>query len=198
MKNFFIYYAYLISYCISIRTQLLFVKDSDQKEILKAMLFALKTHHSVRQRYDDKYPYFYHLKMVMNFAIMFSVDLSKSERKIVILGSLFHDLIEDARLTYNDIVKLFGTEVADVVYACTELRGKNRKERHGTEFVKGLQESRLGTFVKLADITANMTMGKMTGSRMLPMYQKDYPKTKKNLYIEEFKHIFEYIENNLL
>jgi (p)ppGpp synthase/HD superfamily hydrolase len=176
----------------------MFEKDPNIKDNLKAMLFALKTHHSVRQSYNDKYPYYFHLKMVVDFCIKFGNNLSAQDKRIVFLGCLFHDIIEDCRLTYNDVKLLYGADVADVVFLCTDLRGKNRAERHGPEFIKGLQSSRLATYVKICDVCANMTMGKITGSRMLSLYQKDYQKTKNDLNIDEFNHIFKYIEDNLL
>ena len=43
-----------------------------------------------------------------------------------------------------------------------------------------------------------MTMGKRTGSRMFPMYQKEYPNNRKNLYREEFNDMFIYFEKELL
>jgi (p)ppGpp synthase/HD superfamily hydrolase len=101
-------------------------------------------------------------------------------------------------MTYNDVKQIFGKEVADIVYYCTELRGRNRYERHGEEYINGLISSKLASYVKLCDICANMTMGKKTGSSMLEKYRKEYKTKTLKLYREEFKEIFEYIENNLL
>ena len=44
-----------------------------------------------------------------------------------------HDAIEDARVTYNDLLK-FGTIAADIIYLCTEDKGKNREERKSIEW----------------------------------------------------------------
>lgn len=41
-------------------------------------------------------------------------------------------------------------------------------------------------------------MGMKTGSRMLDMYKKDYPYTKRDLYKPEFDHIFQAFENELV
>lgn len=196
MKKYIIYYAYLIKYFIELKYLIIF--DKKNKELHDVSYFVFKKHHNVRQRYDNKYPYYYHIKMVTSFITKFKSVLSEEDYKLAFKGGCGHDLIEDCRLTYNDVKTLYGVEVADIVYACTELKGRNRKERHGSPYVKGLQKLRLGAYVKMSDITANMTMGSMTGSRMLPMYQKDYPKTKENLYLEEFKNIFDYIEGHLL
>jgi len=198
MKNFFIYWMYFIYYYVEILIDINISRDEHECKIANARMYALMTHHRVGQRYDGKYPYYYHLKMVAGFSIMFSHILDKDQRTDAIIISLFHDLIEDCRLTYNDVKNMWGVVIADGVYACTELRGKNRKERHGPEYTRGLQDSFLGTYTKLCDITANMTMGQRTGSKMFPMYQKEYPHTRKNLYREAFKEIFEYMETNLI
>lgn len=161
-----------------------------------AMRWALETHHSVRQKYDKKYPYFYHLNEVSKIAIMFRHLVENNP--VTFMIALFHDVIEDARLTYNDVKALWGKEVADGVFACTELRGKNRAERHGPLYFKTLRENRYGRFVKICDVIANMEQGLKTGSSMLEKYIKEYPHFKEELYSEEFKSMFTYIEEVII
>ncbi len=200
IKQFFIYWIYYIQYYVSIQyNRIAFCDNPDKALIYKCMLFALTEHHKVRQKYDKKYPYFYHLKMVMEFVVKFH-HLVNYDIKCI-LGALLHDSIEDLHAyTYNDIKAIWGKDVADIVYACTELRGKNREERHGPEYIKLLNEILKGKFVKLCDVCANMTMGKRTGNGMFVKYQKDYPKFKDNLYLysDGFKEIFDYIETNFI
>jgi (p)ppGpp synthase/HD superfamily hydrolase len=132
-------------------------------------------------------------KFVLKFTHLINYNINAN------LGSLFHDILEDHHSwTYNDVKQKWGVEVADIVFACTELRGRNRAERHGPEYYALLKTSELGSFVKICDVIANMTMGTMTGSSMLKKYRKDYPKFKELLYSENFKEMFDYIESNLL
>lgn len=197
ITNYIKYYAFLAFYYLSIRyNQVRHYRDPKLRYLYRAMLFALMTHHGCRQRYDKFYPYFYHLNMVNKFALKFSHIVNFNIN--VCIGALFHDLIEDCRLTYNDVKQKWGVEVADIVFACTELRGRNRAERHGPEYYALLKTSELGSFVKICDVIANMTMGTMTGSSMLKKYRKDYPKFKELLYRDNFKEMFDYIESNLL
>ena len=197
IKNFIIYWVYYFKYYFSIKYQLLITnKVSDLYNMKKARLFALTEHHKIRQRYDKKYPYYYHLKLVSDNVLKFCQYESSLN---AFYGALFHDLLEDSPYwNYNDLVKIYGIDVAEIVYACTELRGRNRAERHGPEYLQGLKDNKLGLFVKLCDIIANMERGKTTGSSMLKKYQKEYPNTKKELYTEEYKEMFDYIEANLL
>lgn len=191
------YYYFLTLYYAEIRYMKWEHRKNEQMVIAyDAMLYALLTHHKVRQSYDE-YPYFFHVRQVAHKALDFQ-HLVGADALICFIGALFHDLIEDCRLTYNDIESKWGKEIADIVFACTETRGRNRAERHGPEYYQGLKDSRLGLFVKLCDIIANMERGKTTGSGMLKKYQKEYPHTKHELYREEFKEMFDYIETNLL
>jgi len=195
--NFIIYWVYFLYYFITIKyKQIKYSKDSQLSYVYDAMLFVLLRHHKVGQKYNDKYPYFFHLKMVYDNALKF-VHLVDNNITALI-GALGHDLIEDTRLTPNDVKDRFGEDTMEVIYACTELRGKNRAERHGPEYFVGLQDSEIGTYVKVCDVIANMTHGKNTGSGMLKKYRKEYPKFKNILYKDKFKGLFDYIETNLL
>lgn len=161
----------------------------------KAMRWALDTHHGVRQSYDG-YPYFFHLNEVSKVAIKWREFAGNNFNTF--LGALFHDVIEDARLTYNDVKELWGQEVADIVFVCTEIRGKNRKERHGPFYFKSLKQNKLGMFVKICDTIANMERGLTTGSTMLNKYMSEYKHFKQELYCEEYKQMFVYIEHNIV
>ena len=122
-------------------------------------------------------------------------------------GAWGHDLIEDARITYNDIkqmIKIKGEsgkslaeDIAEVIYSCTEEKGKNRDERHSEKFFAELKENKLGVFVKLCDIIANITHSKKTGHGMFKKYQKEYSKLKEKLYIKEYDKLFVELETLL-
>jgi len=197
INNFVIYWTYFLKFYFQIQySRIRYKKTKNLKRQYDCMLFGLMTHHNVNQRYAKKYPYFYHLNMVLKVVLQFSYLIRYDINASFI--AILHDVIEDCRLTYNDVVELYGKEVADGVYACTELRGRTRAERHGPEYISILQENRIGRFVKICDIIANMTYGKKTKSSMYEKYKAEYPKLKNNLYTEEFKDMFLYIEKNLL
>ena len=186
----FKYYFYFLVYYFKIQYQLL-VKVNPLYLYDK---FALMSHHAVRQSYNGR-PYYYHTKSVANTVLQFSI-LDSYDLELAYAGALFHDLLEDCHMyTYNDIKKIWGKEIADIVYACTELRGHNRKERHGEEYIKTLKESRIGLYDKLCDIISNMTNAKETGHSMFSKYKKEFKKTKEQLYTEEFKEIFDAMES---
>ena len=98
------------------------------KASIKASFYAIKAHKEVNHKYDGQ-PYEVHLKMCSDIGGMFIKLIPESEIERVFAAIWLHDTIEDCRKTYNDIKKEFGSIVADIVYACTNEKGKTRKER---------------------------------------------------------------------
>ena len=157
------------------------------------------------QKYSKTLPYSFHLELVAKQVKLFEHLLGSSDDKqLVLMGAWGHDLIEDARVTWNDIVHctnalLYENSVilADIIYACTELRGKNRAERHGDEYITGLANNRLALFVKLCDIIANIKFSLLTNSGMYAKYAEEFPAFSVRLWREEYSEMFEYAEKLL-
>jgi len=160
--------------------------------------FAIYQHNIVcNQKYNKKLPYSFHLGMVADAGRQFKYLLSATEFGVAIQGCWGHDLIEDARLTYNDIKEKFGVLVADVIFRCTEERGKTRKERHPDSLLTELGSHDVSLYVKLSDQIANITFGLSTGSSMVDKYRKEYPHFKALTYNPRFKDMYDYIETLL-
>jgi (p)ppGpp synthase/HD superfamily hydrolase len=162
------------------------MKKNEQKDnVLKRDMNFIYNRHDVvvNQFYSDNLPYSFHLKMVVAVGERFKHLIPNDVWKKVKRALAGHDLIEDARLTYNDVKNLFGELVADIIYACTDLRGHTRDERHGPEFIETLQKNRLGVFVKICDMIANSTYSRVMGSSMFEKYKRDLPKFKEQLYV---------------
>lgn len=147
------------------------------------------------QKYGDTLPYSFHLDMVARQASKWSYLLdNQNDKYITLCGVWGHDLIEDARVTWNDIVKIAGEDVANVIYACTDEKGKNRNERHSKKYYIDLFKIKLAVYVKLCDIIANITYSLLTTSSMYKKYSKEYPTVKKYLYRPEYNDMFIHIE----
>ncbi len=93
----------------------------------------------------------------------------------MILACWGHDLIEDTRTSYNDVSHHLGNDVANIVYAVTNEKGKFRSERANSRYYKGIRETPGAVFVKLCDRIANVQFSKLTKSRMFDMYVKENP-----------------------
>ena len=139
-------------------------------------------HNEVNQKYDDK-PYFVHLSSVAHYAEVYGHNVCENKNDILplIFGAYFHDSIEDARLTYND-VKDFAYKymtnrqaytAAEIVYALTNEKGRNRAERANDKYYSGIRETPFAPFVKMCDRFANMSYSSMNKSRMIDVYKKE-------------------------
>lgn len=138
-------------------------------------------HRSTNHKYDDYLPYEFHLNMVARVAKDFLHLISWDARESVELAAYGHDLIEDTRVSYNDVVEVLGIDVAKIIYAVTNEKGKTRKERANEKYYAGIREIPFATFVKLCDRIANVQYSKMTKSRMFEMYKKENDHFMKEL-----------------
>ena len=128
---------------------------------------AHQIHNNVNQIYGDDLPYGFHLDMVVNGIRNYGHLVCAREEDVLPLffGGYFHDSIEDARLTYNDVMNiartmlteeqaLMGTEIA---YALTNDKGRTRTERAGDRYYQGIRQTPYAPFVKLCDRLANVS-----------------------------------------
>ncbi len=136
-------------------------------QIEKIRQSAHELHRSVNQTYGDGLPYGYHLDMVTDGVTRFGhlVCVREADVLPLLFGSYYHDSIEDARLTYNDVMHIARTMLTEeqalmateIVYALTNDKGRTRAERAGEKYYKGIRETPYAPFVKLCDRLANTT-----------------------------------------
>jgi (p)ppGpp synthase/HD superfamily hydrolase len=142
--------------------------------------WCIDQHRSTNHFYDKYLPYEFHLRMVAqavtdnkrNLEQMVDGDI-ESTIDSIILAAYGHDLIEDTRVSYNDVKEILGEEAADIIYAVSNEKGKNRKERANSKYYEGIRNTPYAVFVKLCDRIANVQYSKMTKSRMYEMYKKE-------------------------
>ena len=143
---------------------------------------ASKVHEDVNQWYDE-HPYFYHLNKVATNVIEYLPFIIEKEEDIlpVLFSAYFHDSIEDARLTYNDVMKIakkyMDKEQAflatEIVYALTNEKGRNRHERANEKYYAGIRDIPYAPLVKACDRLSNYNFAKETKSRMVKMYESE-------------------------
>ena len=65
-------------------------------------------HASVNHAYDRIRPYGFHLDMVVNWIRKYIGEVCENEQDVlpIYFAAFYHDSIEDARLTYNDVLKI--------------------------------------------------------------------------------------------
>lgn len=164
-------------------------------QIEKMRESAHELHQNVNQTYGDSLPYGFHLDMVVEGISRFGFLVCATEADVLPLffGGFFHDSIEDARLTYNDVKReacrwmteeqaLMATEI---VYALTNDKGRTRTERAGEKYYQGIRETPYGPFVKLCDRLANVTYSFSEAStinhKMRGVYLQEMPHFLKSI-----------------
>jgi (p)ppGpp synthase/HD superfamily hydrolase len=150
--------------------------------------FAVDAHAKTNHYYDGDLPYSFHLKMVANVAKRFEYVWYKAvyakHHNLSIEAAFGHDLIEDARISYNDIRNVLKVEskhasdnadfIADIIYAVTNNKGRNRKERANESYYKGIRETPGAVFIKLCDRIANVKYGMISESSMFDKYWTEH------------------------
>lgn len=155
--------------------------DTADTEVLEFIKYAVKKHEDLGQKYGEE-GYQYHLINVAAVVQKFEDLMTEQEFRLAMMGAFGHDLIEDTHETYNDIKKVSSEALAEVIYACTEEKGRNRAERHNERFYECLTANKIGLLVKLADVIANTNHSKVTGHRMYKTYQKEWPAMREKVF----------------
>ncbi len=160
---------------------------SEPIESIRQSAHAL--HASVNQFYGKNLPYGFHLDMVAQEACEYGHLVCVSENDVLpmMFGAYYHDSIEDARLSYNDVRKVAtgymnvdqALMATEIVYALTNEKGRNRAERAGEKYYAGIRETPYAPFMKLCDRVANITFS-CSGTdadnlRMKEVYKKEVP-----------------------
>jgi len=164
---------------------------SESVKIEKARDLAFSLHEKVGQNYGKNLPYSFHLQMVVDNVIQYGHLVCECEDDVLpmIFSGYFHDTIEDTRHTYNDVLKMARDDVgmtesqaymaAEIVYALTDEKGRNRDERQSDKYYQGIRDTPYAPFVKMTDRLAN-TAFSFTGSdpqnmRMREVYRSEFP-----------------------
>jgi (p)ppGpp synthase/HD superfamily hydrolase len=147
----------------------------------KIINYAIIAHEQTNHLYNG-FPYSVHLSMVALFAQKYINELPTAIQSDILDACWLHDTIEDCRLTYNDILKISNKQVADIVYAVTNEKGKNRSERANEKYYNGIREIAFATFVKLCDRLANVLYSKNSKSDMFKKYKSEHSTFIQSLF----------------
>lgn len=152
-------------------------------------LEAHRLHDSVNQHYGGELPYGYHLDMVAGAVMEYGYEVCSREEDILpmLFGAWFHDSIEDARQTYNDVrrtaLRFMDAEQAlmatEIVYALTNEKGRTRAERADERYYQGIRQTPYAPLIKLADRLANISFSCRStdeaNCRMRRVYRQELP-----------------------
>ena len=94
-----------------------------------AIEWCKSKHRAMNQKYDGYLPYEFHLNLTGTMGKRWIHLIPVEDRDLVEVALYAHDLIEDTDQTYNDVRDVLGEEVAEIAYALTKEKGRNRKQR---------------------------------------------------------------------
>jgi len=143
--------------------------------ITKTTEYAQKCYDDANCVYGDKREnYFVHILMVMRMAIKYQNVFKKVEdRQLSILGAIVHDLMEDAKQSFNNIAHICGKRVAAIALALTDVPAENRLMKHLLTMGKTVQDY-IAILDKMYDMGSNAAFSKEAGSSMYPKYVAEY------------------------
>ena len=146
-------------------------------------------HASVNQHYEKDLPYSFHLRLAASYLTKYGHQelTDVSEFDTLYAAVYFHDSMEDARMTYNDVKAEFErlnkecgcdihvVDAAEMVYALTNDKGRTRAERAGEAYYAGIRETAHAPFLKMCDRLANMKFSTLFYpiSPMVSVYEKE-------------------------
>lgn len=164
---------------------------SKLKHIIDDIQCAAHTAHSdVNQFYGNGLPYSYHLDSVAEYVRRYGHLVCNLHQDVLPLmfGAYFHDSIEDARLSYNDVTKkaleigLSDVQAymgAEIVYALTNEKGRTREERANQRYYEGIRLTPYAPFCKMCDRLANLNFSAQqidkSNIHMLEIYRNELP-----------------------
>ncbi len=127
-----------------------------QEKYLKALNFAAIAHGD--QKTPNNLPYVTHLTNVAMEVIHASIESKMDDAKadLAITVALLHDIIEDTKITYDDIYSEFGIDIAEGVDALSKDKTLSKKEQMEDSINNLLAQPYEIQMVKLADRITNM------------------------------------------
>lgn len=156
---------------------------------------AHEVHAAVNQHYDKVLPYSVHLDSAAEFAMKYACEVCERTEDIlpIAFGAYMHDSIEDARLTYNDVMSVARMMMDDeqavmateIVYALTNEKGRTRAERANYKYYEGIRTTPYAPLCKMADRLANVNyaVGKLSHKQT----------NMKEVYAREMAHFLDSI-----
>ena len=139
--------------------------------ITRALDFAARKHSDQRRKGEREEPYINHLAEVAN---LLAQATGGADPDLVAAG-LLHDTIEDQGVTYNELVILFGTDVAGLVLEVTDDKTLPKAERKRLQVANAPKKSPRAKMLKIADKASNLRA-------IVASPPKDWPAKRKRAY----------------
>jgi len=128
------------------------LQDFDLPTVLRALAFATEKHRGQVRKDAEATPYIQH---PIALASLLWAEAGVRDSSVV-SAAILHDTIEDTPTTHDELEKLFGREIADIVAEVTDDKGKPKGDRKKEQVEHAASLSAPARLVKLADKTCNL------------------------------------------
>uniref|UniRef100_A0A7E4VTP5 Guanosine-3',5'-bis(diphosphate) 3'-pyrophosphohydrolase MESH1 n=1 Tax=Panagrellus redivivus TaxID=6233 RepID=A0A7E4VTP5_PANRE len=120
--------------------------------IVKATDFAARRHRMQRRKDPHQTPYINH---PVGVAYILTNE-AKITDPIILAAAILHDTVEDTKTTHEELLEVFGKEVATIVAECTDDKSQPTAVRKQAQIDNGASHSRHAKIVHLADKLYNL------------------------------------------
>ncbi|KGC43897.1 HD domain-containing protein [Burkholderia pseudomallei] len=121
-------------------------------KLVAAIAFAADKHRNQRRKDHEASPYINHPIALANVL----ANEAGVEDERVLIAAVLHDTVEDTETTEQELLRLFGKEVADIVMEVTDDKTLPKAERKRLQVEHATHISRRAKLVKLADKICNL------------------------------------------
>lgn len=122
------------------------------RRLIQAVNFAANAHINQRRKDKDKTPYINH-----PIQVMYILSQAGIMDDSTLCAAVLHDVIEDTKVTYEELVGEFGKSVADIVKECSDDKSLPKEVRKQEQIKHAKNISRSAKLVKIADKISNLS-----------------------------------------
>lgn len=121
-------------------------------EIARAYHFAATRHVDHRRKGESAEPYVNHLTEVAQLVAV----ATDGDDPALVVAAILHDTIEDTATTREDLICLFGDDVAELVAEVTDDKSLPKQMRKDLQIAHAAQASPRAQIIKIADKISNL------------------------------------------
>ena len=120
--------------------------------LLKAIAFAAEKHRHQRRKDPEASPYINHPIDLANLL----VQEAGVRDTTVLIAAILHDTLEDTETTPDELGRIFGGEICNIVLEVTDNKKLKKRKRKELQVKHGPHLTRKARLVKLADKICNL------------------------------------------
>ncbi|KDB08065.1 metal dependent phosphohydrolase [Burkholderia sp. lig30] len=147
-------------------------------KLIAAIAFAADKHRHQRRKDHEGSPYINHPIALANVL----ANEAGVEDERVLVAAVLHDTVEDTETTEQELLRVFGKDVADIVMEVTDDKDLPKDERKRLQIEHAAHISRRAKLVKLADKICNVR-------DIVTSPPADWPLERKQAYFDWAKAV---------